>query len=452
MLIVKAFSGLIVNALSVAFIVLLTSMNTRAETPGTNIIFVIGDGMGAEYISAYRYFKHQSQRGPIANTLFDDWLSGSVSTYPYDTEVVTDSAASGTALATGVKTHNEVIGLDHNFKPQPTALERAREHGYSTGIVVTSQINHATPASFLAHVKSRNDYNDIADQYFDRQLHNMPYVDLLFGGGKQYFMRPDRNLVEEFQQKKYQYIDSWEALTTLNTLPALALFADTGMPHAIDSEEPLRLAKMTKKALSLFPDEKPFFLLVEASEIDWCGHANDIACAMAEMTDTEATLKVIKTYVDAHPNTVVVVTADHSTGGLSIGANGHYLWKPTIVAGIQRSVKGIANQLIIAQAAWLPVWTSNTKITLDIVKQALITKHLAKIKSLSENTARQESAVTLLVDEVRAIINNATSTGWTTRGHTGGDVPLMAYGRYREKFQGHMDNTDIARTLFSIIH
>src|SRR5690606_16801796 len=141
----------------------------------------------------------------------------------------------------------------------------------------------------------------------------------------------------EFEKLGYRYAETFAGLENLTQAPALALLAPSGLPHAIDSKPDDRLAVMTRKALDLMPKNRPFFMLVEASQIDWCGHANDIACAMAEMADAEAALEVIKDYVDSHANTLVVVTADHSTGGLSMGADGEYAWRAEVVKKIQAS-------------------------------------------------------------------------------------------------------------------
>src|SRR5690606_8629093 len=154
-------------------------------------------------------------------------------------------------------------------------------------------------------------YDEIANQYLDRRHNGRPWVDVLIGGGTRYFIREDRNLVKDFMALGYQYADNFGAFSGLTRAPALALLAVQGLPYAIDGDRQDRLTLMTQKALELMPAEQPFFMMVESSQIDWCGHANDIACAMREMADTEATLHALKNYADKHPGTLIVVTADH---------------------------------------------------------------------------------------------------------------------------------------------
>lgn len=418
-----------------------------ADSKQPNIIFFIGDGMGMEYLSAYRHFQDDPNTQELETTWFDRHLQGSASTHPEDANQVTDSAASATALAAGIKTYNGAIGVDLNKQPVETLLERAKKKGYQTAMVVTSQINHATPASFAAHIDSRNKYDEIADQYIDRRYQNKPWVDILFGGGQRYFLRDDRNLVKEFEALGYIYADSYDDVAAIEAAPALALLADKGLPFRIDSEEPRRLGFLTEKALSLLDSNKPFFMLVEASQIDWCGHANDIACAMHEMRDTEAALQMLSNYVEKNPNTLVVVTADHSTGGLSMGSGGDYQWRADVVREVKASAN-VITETLIAVSDWYTSWQSLTSLSLSEGEQSVLAQ--ARLKVLrSETTTEKNNAFTGLREQVLAAIDKASVTGWTTSGHTGGDVAVMAIGAGAEAFAGHRDNTDLAKMLFN---
>lgn len=420
------------------------------EARPLNIIFVIGDGMGMEYLAAHRQMRDNPATPELEQTLFDAWLVGTSGTHPHDPSEVTDSAASGTALSAGIKTYNGAIGVDIEKQPVETLLERAKKQGYSTAMVATSQINHATPASFAAHVDSRHKYNDIADQYLDNRFQERPWVDVLIGGGTRYFIREDRDLVAEFEALGYRYADTFADLKRLTRAPALALLAPSGLPHAIDSEPANRLAIMIRKALELMPTERPFFMLVEASQIDWCGHANDIACAMAEMADAEAALGVIKGYVDSHANTLVVVTADHSTGGLSMGADGEYAWRAGVIKKIQASAGKIVDSLINAEGEWYSQWQTLTSLTLTEGVRAEMGATVNRAVG-AETDAERKAAKQRLRAQVLQHIDNASGTGWTTSGHTGGDVPIMVYGTGAEHFKGYLDNTEIARRLFALL-
>ncbi|MDO3386925.1 alkaline phosphatase [Gilvimarinus sp. SDUM040013] len=433
----------------VALALLIGAVGAWADKP-KNIIFVIGDGMGMEYLTAYRHYSDNPATPELDSTWFDQHLLGTVSTHPIDITDVTDSASSATAMAAGVKTYNGAIGVNANREPVETLLERAKKRGYQTAMVATSQINHATPASFSAHVESRNQYDDIADQYLDRRFNGKPWVDILIGGGRKYFEREERNLVHEFQSLGYQYADNFDELNDLTSSPALALLADKGLPFAIDEKPHNRLEVMTQKALELLSPDRPFFLLVEASQIDWCGHANDIACAMAEMTDTEMTLKFISEYVAKRPNTLVVVTADHSTGGLSMGADRQYLWRAEVVRNIQASSGVIAQALIDSGDAWQGRWQELTGIPLN-EKAIEVGQNLLGVVANAATTKERNEAVSQLEQAVRHGIDLASVTGWTTGGHTGGDVAVMALGPGAESFAGHQDNTDLAKKLFEVL-
>ena len=263
----------------------------------------------------------------------------------------------------------------------------------------------------------------------------------MLGGGTSYFIRKDRNLVEEFKQAGFQYADSWTGLKTLNKLPALGLFAPKGFDSALDNPEPLPLKQMTEKALELLsPAEKGFVVMIEGSQIDWCGHANDIACAMAEMHDFGEAIKVAKAYVDSHPDTILVVTADHETGGLSLGANGNYSWKRDVIKKVKHSGEYIAGQLLALKddKVLYQAWLGLTGLELKTDEQQLLTK--ARAEGLEP-----------LAKAVKQRIDHHSTTGWTSGGHTAADVPVLAYGADKQVFAGFQDNTEIAAKLIQFI-
>lgn len=412
---------------------------TFADDAPKNIIFMIGDGMGPAFTTAYRYYHDDPKTEEIEPTIFDSILVGMAKTYPDDVTYVTDSAASATALSTGMKSYNGAIAVDTDKQPIKTMLEMAKEEGMTTGLVATSQINHATPASFAAHNESRRNYDAIANDYIDNKVDDQLPVDLLLGGGVRYFERDDRNLVDEFKQQGYQYITDFKQLPALQTLPALGLFADKAFPFALD-ENPTRLEQMTNKALSLLQrQDNGFFVMIEGSQIDWCGHANDIACAMAEVSDFAKSVELAKAYVDGHPDTLLVVTADHSTGGLTLGANGQYQWDTEVIKGVHKTAWPLAMSL--AQSNDM-IATWNESVDWPLSKEQ--GRKLAYAK-LSEEPAKT------LYKEVKAIINDKSYTGWTTKGHTAVDVQVFAYGKGSEQFVGSQNNTDIAKKLISFI-
>ena len=406
-----------------------------------NIIYMIGDGMGPSYLSAYRYYSDDKSTPTVENTIFDELWLGMATTYPDDDTYVTDSAAGATALATGIKSYNGAIAVNRQHVPVGTMMQLAKTLGKANGIVASSQINHATPASFLAHNKSRRNYDAIADMYLDYRINGKPVADVMLGGGTKYFAREDRNLVNEFKQLGYQYTDSWQQLDTLTAAPAIALLAETGLPAVLNSEQDNQLATLTTKALQLLtPAEKGFVLMVEGSQIDWCGHDNDIACAMAEMHDFAKAIAVAKAYVDKHPDTLLVITADHETGGMSLGAAGEYQWLPDVVRKVKATGRSIAQQLKKAEsdAAALALWTELTSITLTDEEQA----------TLLATRQQDETALRKLSNQ---LVAKYSYTGWTTGGHTAADVAVLAYGKEAKAFAGFQDNTQIAKKLMQYI-
>ncbi len=434
--------------------------NEQAITAPKNIIMVIGDGMGPAYTSAYRYFSDNPDTKAVEQTVFDRHLTGSSSTYPAAVSgVVTDSAASATALATGVKSYNGAIGVDENKVVVETVLEWAKLQGKKTGVVVTSQINHATPASYLAHNESRRNYNEIADSYLDDGIK----ADLYLGGGQKFFIREDRNLVAEFKEKGFHYLDSYQGLATLpEGKPVLGLFADVGLPWALDDSNKHRLSAMTKAAVHHLSDlqkhdnaaDEGFFMLIEASQIDWAGHGNTISDAMAEMDDLAKTLEYLEHFVAHHPDTLVIVTADHSTGGFTVAANSKYEWNPENLRTMKHSVSAIAKLLTTNK---IDGDYANNLFNFNLTEEEvalLIKTKTAPILNKNNNIYQDKktSATELaLLKQVKKLIDKRSNSGWTSGGHTAVDVPVFAFGKQSELFIGLQDNTDIAKKIFKLL-
>lgn len=426
---------------------LLFCQNTAMAAP-KNIIYMIGDGMGPNYLTAFRYWHTQTTDNPVKQTVFDSIWKGVAMTYPKDKTFVTDSAAAATALATHYKSYNGAISVDHDHNSLYTLMESANNKGKKTGLVVTSQITHATPASFFAHQKHRKEYPQIADQIVDNRINNKPVMDLLLGGGQNDLIREDRNILNELSELGYQTQTDFTQLDQLSSLPAIGVFHPVAFPSAIDSDKQ-RLADMTGKALDLLnSSEDGFVLLIEGSQIDWCGHANDIACAMAEMQDFANALKVVIEYTKNNPDTLVVVTADHETGGMSLGANNQYQWLPNIIAQVHSSSKTISKSL--AEANNVPVdiakaWQKHVDFVLEQDELIAFTQ-IKSNKSLNDDQKFSQ-----LDKQVKKIINNRSYTGWTSGGHTALDVPVLAYGKNSDLFSGFQNNTDIAKKLLQLI-
>ncbi|SFB13980.1 MULTISPECIES: alkaline phosphatase [unclassified Bacillus (in: firmicutes)] len=410
-----------------------------------NVIFLIGDGMGVSYTSAHRYLKDDpATKGIVERTEFDQSLVGQQMTYPEDpTQNVTDSASAATAMSSGIKTYNAAIAVDNDKSEVKTVLEAAKEVGKSTGLVATSEITHATPASFGAHDDHRKNMNAIADDYYNELVNGEHKIDVLLGGGVSNFVRPDRNLTEEFKKDGYSYVTNKEQLLNDKNEQVLGLFAPGGLPKMIDrTEEIPSLQEMTTSAIErLNKDKDGFFLMIEGSQVDWAGHDNDIVGAMSEMEDFERAYKAAIEFAKKDKHTLVVATADHSTGGYSIGANGVYNWFGEPIKAAKRTPDFMAAEIAKGEDV-----ETTLKTYIDQNLLALTTAEIQSVKdaAVSKKTADIDNAI-------ETIFNNRSHTGWTTGGHTGEDVPVYAFGPYKERFAGHKDNTDHAKIIFEIL-
>jgi alkaline phosphatase len=406
-----------------------------------NVIFLIGDGMGVSYTSAYRYLKDNPSTKEVELTEFDKYLVGQQKTYPEDPhQNVTDSAAAATAMSAGVKTYNAAIGVDNDGSSVKTVLEAAKEKGKSTGLVSTSEITHATPASYGAHDVSRKNMNAIADDYYDEMINGGHKIDVMLGGGVSNFVRQDRNLTEQFQKDGYSYVTNKDEMLKSDNPRMLGLFAPGGMPKMLDREATMpSLNDMTETALNkLSQNKNGFFLMVEGSEIDWAGHDNDIVAAMSEMEDFEKAFKAAIEFAKKDKHTLVVATADHSTGGYSIGARGDYNWFGAPIAAAKRTPDFMAEQ--IAKGADVEQTLKNY-IDLQLTAQ--------EIDSVKKAAASKN--VTTIDNAIETIFDLRSVTGWTTGGHTGEDVNVYAYGPGSDLFAGNIENTDQAKHIFDIL-
>ncbi len=295
----------------------LASPGPQAPPGGTNIILLIGDGMGVSQISAGMFASGNRiamERMPVVG------LHKNASS----DNLVTDSAAGATAFACGVKTYNGAIGVKPDSAACPTLLEYAAALGMPTGLVATSTIVHATPASFFAHEASRGSYENIA-----RQLASSP-VDFFIGGGLNYFSNresDDRDLVAEMRAAG-QVIETFVDAEVVKAKPdpkfkyGFLTSNDDPLPAAQGRDYLPGASQVALDYLKARDASKQgFFLMIEGSQIDWGGHANDGPYIVSEVQDFSRTLDVVLDWAERNPNTLVVVTADHETGGFSIKYN-----------------------------------------------------------------------------------------------------------------------------------
>jgi len=276
----------------------------------TRVVLLIGDGVGTAHWTAARV----SSPGMSVERFT---TMGLVDTRSSDSRI-TDSAAGGTAYSTGVRTFNGAIGVGPDSLPVRNVLEVARDRGWATGIVATSSVTHATPASFVAHVPSRAQEFDIAKDVLASG------VDVFLGGGTRWFdgsARPDSADLLATVRSTHTFVASaaeLEALDPASTTRLAGLFAENEMPSA--AARTPTLAEMTRAALAVLGrDPDGFFLMVEGSQPDWQAHDHaPIDSLAAEVLDFDAAIGVVLDWADANPGTLIVVVADHETGGLAV--------------------------------------------------------------------------------------------------------------------------------------
>lgn len=271
-----------------------------------NIILLIGDGMGvAQVYSALTANKGQLNLNYMKHIGFMQTQSAD--------DYITDSAAAGTAIATGVRVNNGAIAIDQDGKVLKSILYISEDNNKATGLVSTSAITHATPASFVANQPDRGMYEDIAGDFLDSG------IDLFIGGGKEHFTsREDgRNLLEELSQNNYRVFSSLEEAASVKTGPMAILTA--AIHNEVYPERGNLLPDATQKAIEVLQSNKEgFFLMVEGSQIDWGGHANNTTYIVHETLDFDRAVGKALTFAANNKKTLVIVTADHETGGMSI--------------------------------------------------------------------------------------------------------------------------------------
>jgi alkaline phosphatase len=321
------------NLKSLAFLLLLSNFlvgcsdhdsSSNIRPKAKNFILFIGDGMGAEHRKAARW----AALGKNGKLSMDDMpTNGLIETRSADS-AITDSAAAATAMATGVKTNNGVIALDANLSYVSTILEDAKSKGKLVGLVTTTHLTHATPAAFASHIDNRGLMTEIAEQML------VTGVDVLLGGGEDEFLpisengcfpeageRSDgRNLINEAISIGYMYVCDTASFTLIepdSTYKLLGIFADEGMtrPHSPT------LANMTSKAIQILSKNSDgFFLMVEGGQIDWASHKNDAVNAISDTIAFDDAVEIAKQFASKANDTLIIVTADHETGGMIVSS------------------------------------------------------------------------------------------------------------------------------------
>lgn len=284
------------------------SATATAQQKVKNVIFMVGDGMGIAHVTATAYANSAPLNFERAQ------YCGFVKTYSANNRI-TDSAAAATAMACGVKTNNRTLGVDTDKNPVPSILERCAAQGFATGLVAVSSITNATPAGYISHVDSRGKEEDIASQFLNTD------ITLFMGGGNKFFREREdgRDIAAELEAKGYGMFYSLPEALAYNGSKMGVLMAEKAMKTMLDGRGDF-LPQATVKTLDFLKSRssKGFFVMIEGSFIDGGGHQNNIDMVMAETVDFDQAVGKAFDFADKNPGTLVIVTADHETGGLAL--------------------------------------------------------------------------------------------------------------------------------------
>lgn len=445
--------------LAAPFFVNLTTR--KVETKGNvakNVIVLMMDGCGSTHTTLTRWYKG----APLA---LDSMVVGTVKTCNAES-IITDSAPAATAFACGVKTSDKFVGIlpdkvvtpgvnvpkeEDKCKPVASVLEGAKLVGKATGLVATSNIQHASPACFSSHWPDRNNYNEIAQQ----QVYEG--IDVVLGAGRQYLLPKDQkgtrtdgeDMTKALVDMGYDIIGNRQQLADYNGNKVWGLFSENTLSYEFDRRKlnPSQpsLAQMTSKAIDILSkDEDGFFLFVEGSKIDWASHANDPVGVVSDVLAFDDAVNVALEYARKDGDTLVMAFADHGNGGMTIGnstTNSTYsklsldqalgpIRKATLTGeGLQRVLSGSKDEAKIKEVLSKYYGINDLKDTeLEDIKKGIENKYdLSYI--------------------IGPIISSRSAVGWTTTGHSGEDLTLYAYGPCKPA--GLIENTDIAKTVAS---
>ncbi|RWR04150.1 alkaline phosphatase [Siminovitchia fortis] len=426
----------------------LTEAKDKKNEP-TNVIMMVMDGTSAGATTLARWYKGE-------NLALDEIVIGGVRTHSAES-AITDSAPAATALATGHKSNDKIVGLlpevvntsgvaavnpEDAYKPVANVLEGAKLLGKSTGIISTSEIQHATPAGFSSHTAHRSNYQDIAEQQVYQEM------DVVLGGGKESLLpgttknsRVDNeDLTKVLDEKGYNFVETREELLKTKSDKIWGAFAPSALAYDFDrkatsNSEP-SLAEMTKKAIdTLSKDKDGFFLFIEGSKVDWAAHANDTIGIISDVLAFDDAVNEALKFAKKDGNTMVIAVSDHGNSGITMGnvnTNSNY---PEISVSAYVDPLKKASMTIEGALKQLKADRSNMK-------------EVAELYGLDNLTATEMEALktskSLQADMTKMLANRA-NIGFTTGGHTGEDVFLYAYGP--SKPYGLVDNTDIAKTM-----
>lgn len=462
---VRFFSAILLSAIVLAGCAGLPAGENRAQLP-KNIIILFADGVASTQWEFGRYSSQVLRGRPFVSTdFFRDKGVGLLMTSP-DGAYVTDSAAAGSAMATGFKVRNGVLSVTPEGKAVRTVMQAAKSRKKRIGLVSTAAVYDASPAAFSMNARSRRDSQALVDQYLAFE------PDVLLGGGAEYFLpagasggkrKDGKDLLAAFRSKGWQVATNTAELKAATGTRLIGLFADDSMNFDMESDrakEPT-LAEMTSAALRVLSRENPagFVLLVENENTDAAGHANDAASLMRALWATDDAVEVALEFQRQAPDTLVIVTGDHETGGLS--ATYAPARDPSAPAGGNRLYFGEA-QLRMLVPLRMSLTTAAQKLGEKPSPEAvddLVAKNFpgfsldADLRGLiiEQKPLDLNHAAYPVQNVLGRMVARQTAIYWGTAGHTSEPVLVGAAGPGADLFRGYQDNTDFGRNLHRLI-
>ena len=455
-------------------VALLFSIAAMAQNGKAKYVFYfIGDGMGVNQVNGTEtYLAAMEGRIGTSPLCFAQFPHVGLVTTFSGTNGVTDSAAGGTALATGHKTKNGAIGMETDLATKAKSIaEKAKTEGKAVGIATSVSVDHATPASFYAHVKDRGMYYQIGKDLIAADFDFYAGSDFLQPKGE----NGEKDLYTQCQEAGYAIArghadyrkKARKAEKMLLLQPEAASKQDnTAIPYAIDrGSNDLTLQDITRAAIHfLSQKENGFFLMVEGGKIDWACHSNDAATLFREVIDMDEAVQVAYEFYEQHPDeTLIIITADHETGGIVLGT-GEYELHTDLLKYQRQSAEAFSRMLAMQHQK------EGKGFTWDFVRGQLeenfgFWKHIdlndketaeleQAYKDFCEGVAKDNKTLyaseNIIAATARKIMARKAMVGWVSDGHSNGYVPVFAIGTGAENFDGRIDNTDIPKKIAQI--
>jgi len=430
-----------------------TEKGRRAGPPKYVFLF-IGDGMGLSQIHAVEIMQGALKKEDIniEKLCFTRFPGTGLMTTFSSSSYITDSAASGTAIASGHKTINGRINRDKTDRIEfKTIAEMAKEMGMKVGIISNVPLNHATPACFYARVSHRQEYYEIAQQMIESGFD-------FFGGGGIHYPTGRRGLqadiLELAGQKGYTVIQSEKEFLALGEKNKEGriiavnenLTSDDAMPYVIDMDErELSLVDYVDKSIELLDNEKGFFIMVEGGKIDWAAHDHDTATVVKEIIAFDkAVLRAVRFYNERPDETLIVVTADHETGGMSLGSDfSGYSQSLEVLNGQTLSLEKFTDAYVERYKKGTDKEEWKLDDLMPLIQEKFGLKRLTERDIEELDRSFQELRNWIFLQKIVEIVSRKAGISWATDAHTASPVPVFSIGKAHEQFIGYYDNTDL---------